>query len=300
MKRATLAISALAAVAVTAGCTLVSPNPQAQGLNYSDGPIEGKAFVECSTSGEKNADDAFNDHYFYPKGQRTFAFSNDKGADSKPLSVATKDSVELVARGTVTFHLNVSCKEYTDSDGTKWPGGRMQKFHEQFGSKKYDGQVAYSEDEDESNGGPGWQGFVNVYVKSVVERAMDSEGTRYPWPDLYANADKRQLWEQAVVKAVPKLIAEELGGDLLIVDSIVIQKPDVPPALRTELENNEAARLAAQTAETNKTAAKSWPGGIEAYLAYQRAIAVTKAIESGKVKILPIPEGSPVIVSPGN
>lgn len=290
---------AVVGILLLGGCTIASPTPQNQGMNYTAGPFEGKAFAECSKSGEQNYDDAFNDHYYYPKGQRTFTFSNDAGADSQPLMVATKDSVELVALGTVSFHLNTSCEQFTDSNGREWPGGRMQKFHEQFGSKTYDGQVAYSEDENENNGGPGWSALVNIYVKSVIERAMDTEGSKYPWPELYSNADTRRAWETAVVKSVPALIQQQLGGDLLIVDSILIQKPGVPNALKVELENNEAARLAAQTAQTNQDAARNFPGGLPAYQAYQQALAVNEAIKSGKVRVLPIPQGSPIIVSPG-
>lgn len=289
-----------AATVILAGCSISSPTPQNQGMNYTDGPFEGRAFASCNTSGERNVDGAFNDHYYYPKGQRTFAFSVDKGADSKPLSVATKDSVELLASGLVAFHLNTDCAAWKDDDGRKWPGGRMQKFHEQYGSKKYDGQVAYSEDESDDNGGPGWAGFVNVNVKSVVDRALDTEGSQYSWPDLYSNAKTRTAWENAVVENIPDLIADQLGGDLIVVDNILIQKPAVPGALKKELENNEAANLAAKTAQTNINAAKGFPGGLSAYQAYQQALAVNDAIKNGKVKVLPIPSGSPIIVSPGN
>lgn len=291
---ATAGVAAM--VLAVAGCSISSPTPQNLGLNYSDGPFEGRKFVSCNVSGERNSDGAFNDHYYYPKGQRTFTFSTDEGADSGPLSVSTRDSVELIARGTVTFHLNTSCEEYTDSDGRTWPGGRIQKFHEQYGSKSYNGHPAYSEDENEDNGGEGWDGFVAVYVRDVVENAMDTNGASYPWPDLYSNSEVRGKWEKAVVESVPGLIERQLGGDLLVVDSILIQKPDVPKALRAELENNEAAQLAAKTAKTNIEAAKGFPGGLTAYQAYQQALAVNDAIKSGKVKVLPIPQGSSVIV----
>jgi hypothetical protein len=77
---------------------------------------------------------------------------------------------------------------------------------------------------------------------------------------------------------------------------VLLQKPGVPGALKAELENNEAAQLAAKTAQTNNDAAANWPGGISAYLEYQKALAVNEAIKSGKVKVIPVPYGSPVIV----
>jgi hypothetical protein len=124
--------AATAAVLVTlaaAACTIANTTPQNIGISYNNGPFDSRSFEKCDPPGNRSIDGAGSDHYYYPAGQRTFNFSSDRGADSKPLSVATSSSIELVASGTVTFHLNTSCEEYTDKSGKKWPGGRMQKFH---------------------------------------------------------------------------------------------------------------------------------------------------------------------------
>lgn len=288
---ATVAVVAVALVA--AGCTIANTTPQNIGVSYNNGPFDSRTFEGCDQPGNRSIDGAFSDHYFYPAGQRTFNFSNDKGADAKPLSVATSSSIELIASGTVTFHLNTSCEEYTDKSGKKWPGGRMQKFHETIGAKL----EAYSTDENADNGGKGWSKFVNTYIKDVIDRALDTNGQKFEWMLLYTNNDTRQQWEKGVLDTIPDLVKAQLGDDLVVIDNVLLQKPGVPGALKAELENNEAAQLAAKTAQTNKDAAASWPGGISAYLEYQKALAVNEAIKSGKVKVIPVPYGSPVIVN---
>lgn len=292
---AALAVAAITVLTVT-GCTIANTTPQNIGISYNNGPLDSRTFEACNPPGERTINGAFSDQYFYPAGQRTFNFSGDEGADSKSLSVATSSSIELIASGTVTFHLNTSCDSYTDKAGKEWPGGRLQKFHQTIGAKL----KAYSEDENADNGGEGWNKFVNTYIKDVVDRALDTNGQKYEWALLYTNNETRQQWEKGVLDTIPDLVKAQLGDDLVVIDNILLQKPGVPGALKAELENNEAAQLAAKTADTNKAAAANWPGGINAYIAYQRALAVNKAIESGKVKVLPVPDGSDIIINSGN
>lgn len=290
--RVTAALIALVAILVVAGCTIANTTPQNIGISYNNGPFDSRTFEGCDSSGSRTIDGASSDHYFYPAGQRTFNFSNDKDADSRPLSVATSSSIELVATGTVTFHLNTSCASYKDKKGRTWPGGRMQKFHEMIGAEL----EAYSTDEDADNGGAGWSKFVNTYIRDVIDRALDTNGQKYEWMSLYTNNETRQQWEKGVLDTIPDLARAQLGDDLVVIDNVLLQKPEVPGALKAELENNEAAQLAARTAQTNKDAAASWPGGINSYLDYQKALAVNEAIKSGKVKVIPVPYGSPIIV----
>jgi hypothetical protein len=130
----------------------------------------------------------------------------------------------------------------------------------------------------------------------VIDRALDTNGQKFEWSLLYTNNDARQQWEKGVLNTIPDLVKAQLGDDLVVIDNVLLQKPGVPGALKAELENNEAAQLAAKTAQTNNDAAANWPGGISAYLEYQKALAVNEAIKSGKVKVIPVPYGSPVIV----
>jgi hypothetical protein len=87
--------------------------------------------------------------------------------------------------------------------------------------------------------------------------------------------------------------------DLFKVNAVLLQKPGVAPKIADGLSEQQAAKLRASAVDIDKQAAANFPGGIEAYQAYQQQQAVNEAIKSGKVQVLPVPQGSPVIVSPG-
>lgn len=88
------------------------------------------------------------------------------------------------------------------------------------------------------------------------------------------------------------------GVDLITINSVLLQKPGIQPDLMQGLTDKQAAELRSQAAEVDKEAAANFPGGIPGYQAYQQQQAVNEAIKSGKVQVIPVPQGSPVIVSP--
>lgn len=284
------AVIALCSVAV-AGCSIASTDPQHVALHYSDGPFSSKQFEYCVGNGTRDTGGAGDDNFYYPSNQRTFKFSTDEGSDFGALNVATADgTVQLVVKGTATFTINTSCEKYTDAQGKVWPGGRLQKFHETIGQKTN----AFTTDED-SDTGAGWKDFISTYIKDVIDKALDNEGQKFAWPDLYANAAIRSTWEKDVIDSIPGLVKAQLGDDLITINNILIQQPDVPDQIRSEMLNNQAAILRAKTSETDQAAAKNFPGGITAYLAYQNALAINDAIKQGKVNISVVPQGASII-----
>jgi hypothetical protein len=88
------------------------------------------------------------------------------------------------------------------------------------------------------------------------------------------------------------------GVDLITINSVLLQKPGIQPDLMQGLTDKQAAELRSQAAEVDKGAAANFPGGIPGYQAYQQQQAINEAIKSGKVQVIPVPQGSPVIVSP--
>ncbi len=297
IRRTTFAL-ALTAAAV-AGCSIANTTPDQVALHYSAGPLDSKEFVECIPSATKLTNDVNDDHFYYPQGQRTFTFDTTPGADGPPINVSTKGNrAELVVRGTITFHLNTDCTEYKDSQGKTWKGGILQRFHDMIGRQK----DAYGDDGGEAQH-DGWKGVLQTYLGSPAEKAMDNAGLNYPWEDLYGTAEAKGAWEKSVLEELPKLILAQAGDQHFIIDNIQIQKPDVPPGLRAELDNNQAAILKKNTADTDKSIAENFPGGLPGYMEYQRGLAVTarelataQAIKDGKVKVIPVPQGSSVIV----
>lgn len=287
-------VGALGVATLTlSGCSVADPDTSQTALHYSGGPFSSQAFQKCIEPGVRDTNGPGDFLFYYPNGQRTFTFADTPGADAPPIRVSTKNQTELIVRGTVTFTLNTSCDRITDTNGRAWPGGLFQRFHDTIGRHK----VAYAGDGGEPQP-DGWRDVVTLYVGGPAEKAMDNAGLSHNWQDLYSDTATKTAWEQVVIAELPKLINAQVGAQHFIVNNVQIQKPDVPPALRAELDANQAAVLRQNTANTDKSAAENFPGGIQGYLAYQQQLAVNDAIKSGRVPILPIPQGSSVIVAP--
>lgn len=273
-----------------AGCSVAAPSSDQVVLHYSGGAFSSQNFIECLAPGELAYDGPGDYHFYYPAGQRTFTFSDAEGADAPPIRVSTRNQTELIVRGTVTFTLNPDCTPYTDATGKQWPGGKLQKFHDTIGRQV----TAYAEDGGVAQPG-GWATALKLYVGGPAERAMDQAGLGYDWQKLYSDVATKNEWTDQVEKMLPELIRAQAGDDLFLINNIQLDKPDVPDTLRAELENNQAATLRQQTAQTDQRAATEFPGGLAAYQEYQRQQAITKAITEGKVNPLIIPQGSPII-----
>jgi hypothetical protein len=261
-------------------------------LQYGSGPFDSRKFVECET--DRDVSDVSDDHYYYPSGQRDFTFGDSEGIDSAPLTSTTQDSQEIKVTGTVKFTLNTDCTEFTDPTGKKWPGGKLQMFHE---------LIAYKYDAAPTDGGEqmkeGWSALLRNYVGAALDRATDNEALKYPWQKLYTDAPSKAQWERDVLSQLPKVLKTLTQGvDLITINSVLLQKPGIQPDLMQGLTDKQAAELRSEAAEVDKQAAANFPGGIPGYQAYQQQQAVNEAIKSGKVQVIPVPQGSPVIVSP--
>lgn len=288
----TRSVPLLAAALVLTGCSIANPTSSEVSLQYGAGMFDSRKFVECET--ERDISDVNDDHYYYPRGQRDFTFGDSEGIDSAPLTSTTRDSQEIKVTGTVKFTLNTDCTEFTDPTGKTWPGGKLQMFHE---------LIAYKYDAAPTGGGEqmkaGWTALLRNYVGAALDRATDNEALKYPWQKLYTDAPTKAQWEKDVLAQLPRVLTTLTQGvDLITINSVLLQKPDIQPALVQGLTDKQAAELRSQAAEVDKQAAKNFPGGIPGYQAYQQQQAVNEAIKSGKVQVLPVPQGSPVIVSP--
>jgi hypothetical protein len=294
-KRKIAAIGAVGALALV-GCAEADPDTSQKVLHYTGGAWSSQAFEDCIDPGVHRFDGAGDFHFYYPNGTRTYTFSDKPGADAPPIMVSTSSGIELKLRGTVTFHLNTSCDEFTDVNGLKWKGGRLQRFHDEIGRHKN----AYA-----SSGGEkqpdGWLNVLHEYIGSPAETVMDDAGLPLSWQELYGDGDKRRAWEQTVLKSLPERMLAKAKADHFIIDNIELQKPDLPDTLKNEQLANQAAGLRKQTADTDSASAKDFPGGLPAYLAYQQQLAaletqkaITKAINENRANLNVVPNGAQV------
>lgn len=281
-----------AALLVLAGCSIANPNSSEVSLQYGGGPFDSRKFVECET--QRDVSDVSDDHYYYPTGQRDFTFGTGDGSDSAALTSTTNDAQEISVVGTVKFTLNTSCDPFKDATGKDWPGGHLQMFHELIASK-YDAAPT-------DGGEPmkdGWKQVLRNYIGAAVDRATDNEALKYKWLDLYTDTAKKAQWEKDVLAQLPNILKPLMQGEnLMTINAVLLQKPAIAPQLQQGLTDKQAAELRQQAAEVDKQASVSFPGGVAGYQAYQQQQAINQAIKDGKVQVIPIPQGSPVIVAP--
>lgn len=293
MNKRTGGIAVLAAVSLLAlaGCTSISTQPDETGLTYNAGPLSDTAFDTCVGPGNRDWDGPGDEHYTYPFGQRTFAFGGDEGLDAVAISVVTSDNVTMSVSGVTTFALNTDCKT-------------LQQFHERIGIKFQ----AWMEEGQTTDG---WRDMLNIYLKQPLEKAMDAVSKKYGYKALYSDPAVKEKWEDEIVTLASTFIKDQAGADYFCQPGyagtgpcgnavLTLQSP-VPPeniraALTAEQEavaQNNAQKQKNETVRTELESIRELVKvlGPEAYVLY-------KAIQDGKVSVVPVPAGSGINVNP--
>lgn len=288
MKRIfTLVAAVLALAAVLVGCgAVVDTKPDEVALRYSGTAISWQAetFQECylvPTAGREGQGDKI---YTYPAGQRTFKFSNDPGSDAPPMSVTVQGGLVMTVAGTVTF-----TPQFADCE-------RLQEFHERIG-RKYQAYVRGVDDTTtiQVEGLEGWQEMLNTYIKDPVDRAVDDASLGYTWQQLSSDPTAKAAWEASALEKIPTVMRQQSGGDFFGIDSVILQKPDLPDAVKVGLEAQERARLDAEAAAAAAEAARACDVACQAYQESQARINLMN--RSSGIPVLPVPAGSPLQVT---
>lgn len=299
MKKLALLIGLLMGALVLTGCSSVNTQPDTVALQYGGG-LADASFKGCTPASTHSYSGPGDVYYYYPYGQRTYTF--DDGGESGPISVVTKDNVTMTLPGAVTFKLNTEIK-----DGTC---PVLKAFHENIGIK----YSAYFNDGEGTNGeDSGWVTMLKTYVGNQINRAANDAAKGFTSTQLYSDAKSKKEFEQAITEDIPALVRQFSGGDYFVDWTIVLKQIQPPQAIVDAYNNQQAAVAAAaaakqaadaQVAVENAKAlqteaqAKSIRTlvellGVQGYIQY-------KAIEEGKVTVLPVPQGSSVIVNPKN
>lgn len=294
MKKRIIALS-VAMLALVTACSTVSTSASEIALQYGGGTWDSANFAQCHSSGFKSTTQSPSDSYkYYPIGQRDFSFGDAKGLDSAALAATTKDTQAIKVTGTVKFMMNISCREFKDPTGKTWPGGTVQYFHELYGDKDH----AYN-DEGGQAYGENWSKMLRQYMGFAVDREVDDGSIQLTLNELVTSDVKKDDWENAVQEALPETLKKMTGGvEIFKVTEVLLQRPGVSQKFADAQAEKAAAVVRAEAVKIDQQAAKDFPGGLPAYQAYLQQQAVNEAIKSGKVNVLPIPSGSPVIVQP--
>jgi hypothetical protein len=277
------------------------------GIRYEGGALfqQAPTWKECQGRTQQHYGDAGDGTYVYFAGQRTAKFSDNPAdrPDFPALRVSAPSPgggqpIEMIVPATVFFTPNF------DDCNT------LRQFHERIG-RKYEAWSGGGGRADDP--AAGWKAMMGVYIKDPTDLAADRSALGYDWVRLSSNEADKQAWEKAIAAAIQGtpadpaqgkpaqmgLIEQIAGAGIFKIDNVIVQRPDLPQNIKDAISNSEAERQRAVTAEQFKAAAASFPGGATAYQEFQRQAAINKAIESGQVKIIPVPQGSPIIVQPG-
>lgn len=300
VRRWATGLAAVSLLGVMSACSTADTAASQVALHYQNGPFSSRTYSSFVPPGTLERHSLNDDYYYYPNGQRTIHFAA-QGGDSPPLVVTSSDGQPMTIEAFVTFHLDTRPGPYNELDtrgktGESWPGGRLQKFHERIGFQ----EGAYATTSG-AEPGPGWDRALAKSLVAPVQRSLNVEALKHPWHDLYSNATVKSRWEADALTQIPDLIKQANGGeDYFLIDGIIIPHAPVPPAqLLAGIVDNQTAHLRADATNTDQQAAASFPGGVEAYGRFLQQQAVTQAIKEGKVQVMPVPFGSPVIVGGG-
>lgn len=267
-----VAAGAIALMALT-GCTVTNPNPDENGILYDKGPIRDTEFSTCVGPGEKKFSSPMDASYTYPAGQRHFVFSgtDEDPSDRKLYEAPTKDAVTVGVEGQMRFELTSDCE-------------LLKQFHEKIGLRH--------------KGDEGWVRVLGTYLDQPLNRAITEVTQTMTWGDLYSKADAKAKWEQAVMEKLNTYINQTAGGDYFQNISLTLQKPILPVELTKALQ-------AAQTAQQENIAQESRNKQVDTEaIAMQKLVDILgpeayvtlKAVQDGKITVMPIPSGSSVAI----
>lgn len=225
------------AIAATACSASVNTEPDEASIVYRAAMGSATKFEKCigpsSREGVSNSDNSWT----YPSGQRTFDFTGGKESESAPLTVVSKDNIQLTVPGFSTFALNTSCDT-------------LRQFHERIGLK-FSAYFYSTEQPDYSEAG--WVKMLGVYFKQPLDRALDAASQEFGWKELYNDPAAKQKWEQRVGELAGQFITEAGGGQFFCAPNytgkgecgqitLTLQKPQPPANLVEALAASEAAK----------------------------------------------------------
>ena len=225
-----------------------STGPDQVSLHYKGGAFTSKKFANCIDPSTRVFDGPGDGHFAYPRSQSNFVFDYDSG-DGGPITFVTKDGIEMTVEGVANFVLNTSCTPVT-IDGTRYPGGVLQRFHEQVGNRynAYMTGDGYRSD--------GWRQMLAIYIERPLDTAIDRAGQSYTYTELYTDPVKKAAWEQSVLDQLPPLVDRQTEGaaEYFLNFAITLQKPEPPQSIKDQLVRQQAGVAAARAAQAEAEA----------------------------------------------
>jgi len=285
MKRILIVLAVVLGILGITGCSSYSPDTDQTAVEQ-DGYVfikTDKTLVGCHQPGQSGYGGVGNDMFYYPAGQRTYSFTGNSGSEEKPVSVVTSDGQTLEQPGFIKFTLTSNCKDLWD-------------FHRKVGLKYH----AYSEDSGKESSG--WDNFLNDYLATALNSALNDATGSVGWRTLYQDASQRTKIESGLTKVVQDRVNESLGSSEWIkVTGVTLAKPVAPAGLVEGLQAAQSADLknAAQKRlnQVNRTKYDSMKDCRAAGISEQSCLTIYLA-DNDKIPFYPVTQGGAINVNP--
>ncbi len=296
-----LMIIPLMAIGLTA-CTEIQPD--AIGLYYSSGSIEGKEFQEVVAPGTV-ANNINDDVKQLTTAQRSFIVrKSDKADVDGVISVPAKAGDDDLGGLLVDFEVSTAFKLNTRTDDIKdFDGGTARKFYENV-CRRYGCEL-----NDEGNTPGGWKDMLLEQFYPPLESAFKDEARKYSADDLVNNVNGSLTSLQTSVG--PKFLEyleKQTGGEFFCgptfdrddegtgcppVELLIISADYNNKAVR---ESREAKKIATDQAAAQAELAA--PLGDPNYLEYLRIQAYKSCVEAGNIICSMGSNTPPIAVTP--
>ena len=195
-----LLLASVSCVALT-GCIGPTPEQQTVSLQYEGGRFVRTApdFSRCVIGGQRGDYDFGGTDFTYPANQRVVDFTGGTGSDRGPITIVSKDGIEMSVGGSLQYQLNTDCGGQ---------GGVIRQFHEELGRR-----YAASFEQGPESIPSGWREIQRLYLETPLETAMDRAAQNYNWLDLYKNPGTKVAWENDVRRALPNEVNRSTPGE---------------------------------------------------------------------------------------
>jgi regulator of protease activity HflC (stomatin/prohibitin superfamily) len=274
------------AVVALAGCGTLDSGVEHLTLRYGGGITEEKDYKGLVPPGTTNqfvfgsgTGDAL---YHYPRTQRSWIAGETDGGDRPPVEIVTADGVRMKVDYALYFRLNPE-------------EGVLRRFHEDIGLK----EGAWTEE--------GWLEMLRTYFDAPITRQLEAVGLNYTSADLRSNEATRREFATTISEQATSEIERVVGGPYFCGPdqdgcgniSFEVGRPELVNTGIVEAE--EGRRIATLEADAQEERNRRVLTELEATreeveVLGPEAYALVKAIESGKVTFMQLPEGGTVSV----
>jgi hypothetical protein len=289
IKRFLVVILAIALLSMSA-CANYATGVDQRAVHEKAGPFTNPKVEDCKQPGDRGRDGIADNFYYYPAGPRSWLFDDSPQADYRDaagnpvggykvyVKSPTKDegvagqAISILMPGEATMTLTDDCD-------------LLKAFHKNFGRKF----AAYSEKKGDSQVSQGFIDFLTAKFSPALQNGLNLALQSSTYDKPVSDANFRQEIQDKVAEDTLKSLNRSLGDDYFTGVTVSLFQPQLPSKIQDAIDQNEAAKQFNTKVETEIATMKQLVKilGPQGYIQY-------KALQDGKITILPVPEGSGV------